>query len=46
MVAPAPWRDTPGPTWELLAAMLRNQRRSLEEKPPVHNPQERFRFDT
>ena len=22
---PAPWRDTPGPTWQLVAAMLRNQ---------------------
>jgi len=21
---PAPWRDTPGPTWQLVAAMLRN----------------------
>jgi hypothetical protein len=31
---PAPWRETPGPTWELLAAMVRNQRRELEEKPP------------
>lgn len=31
---PAPWRDTPGPTWQLLAAMLRNQRRELEERPP------------
>ena len=31
---PAPWRDTPGPTWQLAAAMLRNQRRQLEEKPP------------
>jgi hypothetical protein len=44
-VAPAPWRDTPGPTWELVAAMLRNQRRSFQESPPACNPQERFRFD-
>src|SRR3954453_12551418 len=29
---PAPWRDTPGPTWELTAAMLRNQRREMEDK--------------
>jgi hypothetical protein len=26
---PAPWRETPGPTWQLVAAMLRNQRRSF-----------------
>lgn len=32
---PAAWRDTPGPTWELLAAMVRNQRRELEERPPT-----------
>jgi hypothetical protein len=29
---PAPWRDTPGPTWQLVAAMLRNQRREIGEK--------------
>jgi len=34
VVVPAPWRDTPGPTWELAAAMLRNQRRRFEETPP------------
>ena len=33
MVTPAPWRDTPGPTWQFVAAMLRNQRRALQEKP-------------
>jgi hypothetical protein len=33
VVVPAPWRETPGPTWQLVAAMLRNQRRSMEEKP-------------
>ena len=31
----APWRDTPGPTWQLVAAMLRHQRREwIEELPP------------
>src|SRR5579884_2273287 len=35
ITVPAPWRDTPGPTWQLLAAMLRNQRRELSEKPPA-----------
>jgi hypothetical protein len=33
---PAPWRDTPGPTWQLVAAMLRNQRREMES-PPASN---------
>jgi hypothetical protein len=26
------WRDTPGPTWQLVAVMLRNQRWELEER--------------
>jgi hypothetical protein len=40
---PAPWRDTPGPTWQLVAAMLRNQKRGYEERisPPV---QQRLTF--
>lgn len=41
---PAPWRDTPGPTWDLTAAMLRNQRRSFEEKPPARPAQHRLAF--
>lgn len=41
---PAPWRDTPGPTWQLVAAMLRNQRRRFEEKPPQQPRQERLTF--
>jgi hypothetical protein len=39
---PAPWRDTPGPTWQLLAAMLRNQRRQFSEAPPPRPVQERL----
>jgi hypothetical protein len=39
---PAPWRDTPGPTWQLVAAMLRNQRREFEEKPPAPPSQQRL----
>jgi len=35
ITAPAPWRDTPGPTWQLVAAMLRNQRRQFSEEPPA-----------
>jgi len=39
---PAPWRDTPGPTWQLVAAMLRNQFRTQEEKPPAPSAQQRL----
>ena len=42
VVVPAPWRDTPGPTWELTAAMLRNQRRQFEEAPPPSPAQQRL----
>lgn len=35
VTVPAPWRDTPGPTWQFVAAMLRNQQRALHEKPPA-----------
>jgi len=33
ITVPAPWRDTSGPTWQLAAAMLRNQRRQFSEQP-------------
>lgn len=39
---PAPWRDTPGPTWQLAAAMLRHQRREMEERPPAPPSQQRL----
>ncbi|MCC6587242.1 MAG: hypothetical protein IT168_11170 [Bryobacterales bacterium] len=39
---PAPWRDTPGPTWQLVAAMLRNQRRELSERPPAPPAQQKL----
>src|SRR5262245_23804324 len=41
---PAPWRDTPGPTWQLVAAMLRNQRRQFTEQPPARPVQERLQL--
>jgi hypothetical protein len=41
---PAPWRDTPGPTWQLLAALLRHQRRELSEDPPPRPVQDRLAF--
>jgi hypothetical protein len=42
ITAPAPWRDTPGPTWQLTAAMLRHQWRELKEKPPLPAAQQRL----
>ncbi len=42
---PAPWRDTPGPTWQLVAAMLRNQRRQLEDNPPEPRLQQKLAFE-
>jgi len=33
ITVPAPWRETPGPTWQLVAAMLRHQRRQFAEQP-------------
>lgn len=44
ITVPAPWRDTPGPTWQLAAAMLRHQRRELEERPPAAPAQQRLTF--
>ena len=42
ITVPAPWRDTPGPTWQLVAAMLRNQRRQFSEEPPARVIQQRL----
>ena len=42
ITVPAPWRDTPGPTWQLVAAMMWNQRRQLSEQPPPRPLQERL----
>jgi hypothetical protein len=42
ITVPAPWRDTPGPTWQLLAAMLRHQRRQFSEDSPPRPVQERL----
>jgi hypothetical protein len=38
------WRDTPGPTRQLVAAMLRNRRRELEERLPAPPAQQRLAF--
>jgi hypothetical protein len=45
ITVPAPWRDTPGPTWQFVAAMLRNQRRCFEERPHAPPAQEKMRFE-
>jgi hypothetical protein len=42
IAVPAPWRDTPGPTWQLVAAMMRNQRRQFSEAPPPRPVQGRL----
>lgn len=42
VTVPAPWRDTPGPTWQFAAAMLRNMRRQMREKPPPPPKQQSF----
>jgi hypothetical protein len=44
ITVPAPWRDTPGPTWQLVAAMLRNQRRQFSEAQPPRPVQERLQL--
>ena len=46
VTVPAPWRETPGPTWQFLAGMLRNQQRALQERPPRPASQQRLRFDS
>lgn len=44
VTVPAPWRETPGPTWQLIAGMLRNQRNALVGR-AVKNPnQQRLPF--
>ncbi|MFN0168827.1 MAG: hypothetical protein ACKV22_20570 [Bryobacteraceae bacterium] len=45
LTVPSPWRDTPGPTWQLVAAMLRNQRKEFSEKAPALPAQERLAFE-
>jgi hypothetical protein len=44
VTVPAPWRDTPGPTWQFVAAMMRNQKKYFEERPPAPPMQEKMRF--
>lgn len=39
---PAPWRDSPGPTWQFAAAMVRNQARQMQERPPAAPRQQKL----
>lgn len=44
VIVPAPWRETPGPTWQFVAGMLRNQQRVFQDKPPNQPNQQRLPF--
>jgi hypothetical protein len=44
VTVPAPWRETPGPTWQLLAAMLRNQEKVFQDRRPKQPNQQRLPF--
>jgi hypothetical protein len=44
VTVPAPWRDTPGPTWQFLAGMLRNQQKAFQGRPPKPPHQQRLPF--
>lgn len=41
---PAPWRETPGPTWQFVAGMLRNQQKAFQGRPPKPPNQQRLPF--
>lgn len=45
LTVPAPWRETPGPTWQLVASMMRNQRSETEIKPPATLVQNKLDFE-
>ncbi len=42
VTVPAPWRDTPGPTWQFAAAMLRNLSKQFHERPPAPPKQQKL----
>jgi hypothetical protein len=44
VVVPAPWRETPGPTWQFVASMVRNQKREFQDRPPKPPAQQRLGF--
>jgi hypothetical protein len=44
VTVPAPWRETPGPTWQLVAGMLRNQQKAFQGRLPKPPNQQRLPF--
>jgi hypothetical protein len=44
VTVPAPWRETPGPTWQFVAGMLRNQQRAFGDRPSEPPKQQRLAF--
>jgi hypothetical protein len=44
VTVPAPWRETPGPTWQFVAGMLRNQQKAFQARPPKPPNQQRLPF--
>jgi hypothetical protein len=44
VTVPAPWRETPGPTWPFVAGMLRNQQKAFQGRPPRPQNQQRLPF--
>ena len=44
ITVPAPWRETPGPTWQFVAGMLRNQQKSFRNAPVKQPNQQRLPF--
>ena len=44
VTVPAPWRETPGPTWQLVAGMLRNQQNLFQGKAAKQPNQQRLPF--
>lgn len=44
VTVPASWRDTPGPTWQFLAGMLRNQQKAFQGRSAKPPNQQRLPF--
>jgi len=44
VTVPALWRETPGPTWQFLAGMLRNQQKAFQGRSPKPPNQQRLPF--
>jgi hypothetical protein len=44
VTVPAPWRETPGPTWQFVAGMLRNQQKRLQDGRSKLPSQQRLPF--